>query len=147
MTTRGRGRGFVDSGLLSGLQGTDFMMTRGRGRGLAGDRGVSLAVGEDGLEVEESLASGSRRAAARVALGLLRRVENVSEGFCREEDGPLGRGSLRISISSDMGLNKSWESSRDDDGGGTSATVSPEGMFFLFFLNRSPFTASRDDGL
>ena len=28
------------------------MTTRGRGRGLAGDRGVSLAVWEDGLELD-----------------------------------------------------------------------------------------------
>ena len=100
------GRG-VDSGLLSRLRGTDFMMTRGRGRGLAGNRRVSLAVGEDGLEVEESLASGNRRAAVRVTLGLLRRVGSASEGLCREEDGPPGGGSSRITISSDIGLNKS----------------------------------------
>ena len=45
------GRG-VDSGLLSRLRGADLMTTRGRGRGLAGDRGVSLAVWEDGLELD-----------------------------------------------------------------------------------------------
>ena len=100
------GRG-VDAGLLSRLRAADFMMTRGRGRSLAGDRAVSLVAGEDCLEVEASLASGKRGGIVRVALGLLRRVEDTPEGFCREEDGPSDGRPSRISMSSDIGLNNS----------------------------------------
>lgn len=61
-------RGGVDSELLPRLR--TVMTTRGFGRGFGGARGVSLAVGEGNLEVEGSLASGSRRAVVRVVLGL-----------------------------------------------------------------------------